>query len=212
MIDCPNGDIRDLLPDFLHGRLDAAEHALVAAHLRGCELCREELALLRDLRGALRRGPRVDVGRITAAIPPRRAPVREPAARHWSGWRIAAAITLLAAGGTSLAVVRHGARPGVDTTHVATVRSARSLPGSAPVNIATTAPTPSPRGSSSATSSSAAPRELALAGGTISELDDRELSALLDDIGSLDAVPSADVDTPATISPIAPSSPSGMNN
>jgi anti-sigma factor RsiW len=212
MSDCPNGDIRDLLPDFMHGRLDAAEQASVEAHLRDCELCREELALLRELRGALRRAPRADAGRIAAAIPPYRSPVRQVSWRQRGGWRIAAAITLLAAGGTSVAVIRHGAHPGVDGTRMATVRAADTLPGSVGVAVATTAPASSPRGASSATPAGAAPRELALAGGTIGDLDDRELSALIDDIGSLDAVPSVEVDNPATLSPIAPISPSGMNN
>ena len=60
MNDCPNGDLRDLLPDFLHDRLNAADRAVVEAHLAGCDDCREELELLRNLRGTLRRAPAVD--------------------------------------------------------------------------------------------------------------------------------------------------------
>lgn len=177
MTDCPNGDIRDLLPDLLHGRLDAGERAEVESHLRGCAECRVELELLRGMRSALRRAPAVNVERIVAEIPPYRAPVQRRPARSWGGWRIAAAVTLLAAGGTSVIVARNGDR-----------------------KPATLAVAPAP-----------ADRELALAGGSIAELDDSELSALIDDVGSLDAVTPADVDNATAAGPIAPSTPNGTN-
>lgn len=175
MTDCPNGDIRDLLPDLLHGRLGATERAAVEVHLRDCEECRDELELLRSMRSALRRAPAVNVDRIVAEIPPYHAPAR--AARSWGGWRIAAAITLLAAGGTSVVVARN------DDRKPATV----------------------------ATASASAPRELALTGGAVGELDDSELSALINDVGSLDAVTPADADNAAVAGPLAPPSPGGMN-
>jgi anti-sigma factor RsiW len=178
MTDCPNGDIRDLLPDLLHGRLGAAERAEVEAHLRECADCREELELLRSMRGALRRVAAVDVDSIVANIPPYRAPARRVSARSWGGWRIAAAVTLLAVGGTSVVVARNGDQ--------------------APASVAGVAPT--------------ATRELALSGGTIGELDDSELSALIDDIEFLNAVTPTDVDNAAAVGPIAPTSPSGTNN
>jgi len=93
MIDCPNGDVRDLLPDYLHDRLESSARMSVERHLADCAVCRDELALLRDLRGTLQRAPRIDVAAVAAAIPAYR-----PAARKsWaSGWRIAAAITVIA--------------------------------------------------------------------------------------------------------------------
>jgi anti-sigma factor RsiW len=177
MSDCPNGDIRDLLPDLLHGRLGAAARAEVEAHLRACEDCRDELELLRSMRSALRRGPVVNVERIVAEIPAYRAPIRQRPALSRGGWRIAAAITLLAVGGTSVVIARSGDR---QPTTVAVARAP-------------------------------ATRELALAGGSIAELDDSELSALIDEVGSLDAVTPADVDNAAAAGPVAPSTPGGMN-
>src|SRR5690349_15845135 len=109
MTECPNGDIRDLLPDLLHGRLGAAERADVEAHLRGCEECRDELELLRTMRSVLGRAPAVDVDAIVAGIPAYRVPVKRTS-RSWGGWRVAAAVTLLAAGGTSVVVARNGGR------------------------------------------------------------------------------------------------------
>jgi anti-sigma factor RsiW len=177
MTDCPNGDIRDLLPDLLHGRLGAVERAEVEAHLRECGDCRDELELLRSMRSALRRAPAVNVDRVVAEIPPYRAPVHQRPTRAWSGWRIAAAVMLLAAGGTSVVVARSGDRT--------------------PTAVATIA-TP-------------AAGELALAGGSVGELDDSELSALIADVASLDAVTPADVDNAAAAGPLAPATPSEMN-
>src|SRR5512140_1830353 len=72
MNDCPNADVRDLLPD----RLDEAARAMVESHLEGCADCRAELALLRDVRASLRRAPALNVAAIAAAIPAYHAPVR----------------------------------------------------------------------------------------------------------------------------------------
>ena len=177
MTDCPNGDIRDRLPDLLHGRLGAAERAAVEAHLRACQDCRDELELLRSMRGALGRVPAVNVDAIAAQIPPYRVPARQRPTRSWGGWRIAAAVTLLAAGGTSVIVARKDDR----------------------------------KPATAATATVSAPRELALTGGAVGELDDSELSALIDDVGSLDAVTPADADNAAVAGPLAPPSPGGMN-
>lgn len=209
MSDCPNGDIRDLLPDFLHDRLGDDERAVVEAHLRDCELCREELALLRGMRATLRRVSAVDVGRVASAIQPYRAPVRQSPTRSWGGWRIAAAVTLLAAGGTSMVIARRDAVAPVEGPQVGAVHEFDSLPGHANVQVALD-PTAAP--ASGAITATHPSRELALAGGTIGDLDDSELSALIDDIGSLNAVTPVEVDNAAPVSPIAPTSPSGMYN
>lgn len=156
--DCPNGDMRDLLPELLHDRLALAVRRDVELHVGTCADCRAELALLRAMRVSLGRGPAVDVAAIAAAIPAYRSPAR----RSFTGWRAAAAIAILAAGGTSVAVLQ-GGRDGV-----------------------------------------AAPRELATASGAIGELNDRELSALLRDLESLEALPSVDVENGAGVSSIAP--------
>lgn len=155
MTDCPDGDMRDLLPDLLHERLAPDVRREVESHVRGCDECRAELALLGEMRSALRRAPAVDAAAIAAAIPPYRAPAR----RGWGGWRAAAAIVVLVAGGTSVAVLQ---------------------------------------------SRHAAPRELALGSPAVSDLDDGELSTLLAGLQTLDAVPSADVETIPAISPFQP--------
>ncbi|MDQ3997535.1 MAG: zf-HC2 domain-containing protein, partial [Gemmatimonadota bacterium] len=60
MIDCPNGDIRDQLPDFVHDQLSPRARGVVSAHVAGCAACAAELSLLRELRGTLRAAPTVD--------------------------------------------------------------------------------------------------------------------------------------------------------
>lgn len=108
MSDCTNGQLRDLLPELMHGTLDAETQRAVEAHVAACPECAEELALLRALRPALSRGPTVDVQRIAAAVNARttRAPLRS---RWRAPFRIAiAAAALLAVGGIGYAIAMRG--------------------------------------------------------------------------------------------------------
>jgi anti-sigma factor RsiW len=227
MNDCPNADVRDLLPDLVHGRLDAESRAMVEAHVAACADCRAELALLRDLRASLGRTPRLDLAAITAAVPAYRAPAR----RSWVGWRTAAAITVLVAGGSSVVVLRRTPEPRGDTVVVVSppARGA-SAPASAPAQVSVPVPAPitsAPRATAQATAHATTPpvvsqtpapttqvvqvperggRELAMGGGSLNDLNDRQLTSLLKDIESLDAVPSVEVDN-TPIAPIAPDAP-----
>jgi hypothetical protein len=225
MTDCPNGDVRDLLPDLLHDRLDAESRRTVDAHLSSCADCRAELALLADMRSMMHADQAIDVGAIMAALPAA-APARHtPRATKMLGWRTAAAITMLAAGGTSVALLQRNAEPVVQRDSVALVAPAPDLaessaaagsyaaPSMAPAGggasaaVAATAPaTRAPRASapsSSEASSVARPRELALAGSAVGDLTDRELAVLLSHIDALDGVPSRDVES-VDLAPLPP--------
>lgn len=204
MSDCPNGELRDLLPELLHDRLPPAERQRAEAHLRVCAECREELALLRSLRGTLARRAAVDAAAIAAAIPAYRRTSRT--GRSWSGWRAAAAVALLA-GGTSVVVLQRGG----DVARDSLVAVTASAPGGT-----TTVPAPgvpaaeSPAvavgtrpSASGAGAQGAASRELALGSSAVTELSDGELSTLLANLESLEALPSADVE-PVPVTPIAP--------
>lgn len=208
MIDCPDGDIRDLLPDLVHDRLGAAERARVEAHVATCGPCRDELALLRDLRATMRRVPAIDASVVAAAISSYRAPVR----RSWSSWRAAAVIATIAIGGTSIAIVHRQptavvSEPIAELPAAVSTQPTPSVPGveaPKPVDSADIAPAPA----SVTTRTDGAPaveatRELAMGGGTVGELSDHELKTLLDDIESLDALPSAEVEA-APVTPIPP--------
>lgn len=215
MNDCPNADVRDLLPELVHHRLDAGARASVMAHVATCTDCALELALLKDLLGA-RSTPHVDVAAIVAAVPAYRAAPR----RSWAGWRIAAAITVLVAGGSSVAVLQRDGGSAAAPKHTAV-----ALPGatpSAPVELPSTTAASAPRERTSKETpvlplpqstptgragAVHATRELAMGAGTLNDLDDHELASLLKDIESLDAVPTVEVDN-TPVSPIAPRSSS----
>ena len=199
MTDCLNGDVRDVLPDYLNDRLDAARQRTVESHLSDCASCREELSLLRGLRTTMRRAPDVDVARIAAAIAPYRAPVRRGPA---TSWRVAAAIAALAVGGTSIALLRSRTPMSRSTdvaVGVAPTRSGNSVPV-APPTAAPETRVAEPATGHRRLPASVSARELAIAGGSINDLSDRELSALVEGIESLDGVPSAEVETPAPVS------------
>lgn len=198
MNDCPNAGIRDRLPDLVHGGLDASTRAAVLAHVGECADCRSELELIRGIHEMLvAQAPRVDVTWVAAALPkpPQRRMVSVQR-RTWSDWRIAATVTLLVAGGSSVAIYhRIGARP---SSRVAIIDS--SSPIQAPVmNAVQSAPVTS----TIATSAHTAAETVALAQVTpeaadfsdpIDNLDDSQLDALVNDIDHLEAVPITEPD------------------
>lgn len=211
-----DADMRDRLPDLLNGRLAADERRIVEEHLLACAECRAEAALLRDMRSAMQRVPPLDASAIVAALPSYRL---QPA-RSWGGWRIAAAITLLAAGGTSVAVLHGGANDSAASTDAVRSTTDHRAPGG--VSVATRLP--GHAAESPAESAAMAPiaqrpndhapmpaRELAVAGGAVGELSDAELSALLREIESIDALPSVEVENATPLSPMPPSAPRGTD-
>jgi hypothetical protein len=192
MNDCVNAEIRDQLPDLVHDRLGAAERAVVLAHVESCIDCRDELQLLRDARAMYARGvPRVDVAYVVGALPkaPAAHPTRElparPRARTWSDWRIAAAVTLLIAGGGSYAVMRSG-QPDIlmDTTAmVATIPESTMLDSSLAA-IGDLAAMVSPDDDR--------PAEVGATDVRLGDLDEEQLTALLNEIDNLRAVPASE--------------------
>jgi anti-sigma factor RsiW len=111
MRECPNAEMRDLLPDVVHGQLGDARRAEVEAHVAGCEACRDELALLRRVRSAMP-APAVDTAAIARALPAYQ--VQRPN-RLAPMLRIAAGLVLMA--GAASLVMRDGSRDpaGIDT-------------------------------------------------------------------------------------------------
>jgi hypothetical protein len=115
MNDCSNVEIRDRLPELLHERLDAASRAVIVAHVAECVDCRDELELLRGVQKTLiALTPRVDIAYVVGALskaPGRRPQIQPAARRRWSDWRIAAGVTVLIAGGSSLMVLNRAGSP-----------------------------------------------------------------------------------------------------
>lgn len=182
MSDCPNAEIRDLLPDLLHDRLDAPMRARVLAHVDGCADCRSELELLRSMRGSMERAtPRVDVDHIVAALPkPGTARVVAQRPRRMS-WRIAAAVTFIAVGGTSLVVMRNVRDGGVGTSDSARMR----IPPVATETTALVPPTPTVAPGDDPAANGAI-------GNRIGNLNEKQLKSLLNEIDHMDATPIID--------------------
>lgn len=114
MRDCLDAEMRDALPDLLHGTLPPRRQAEVRAHMDGCDACRQEFALLARVREAVS-APAIASERIVSRLPryERASPWRRLASGR--ALRIAAAVVVLA-GGASL-VLRNGGRapePSVD--------------------------------------------------------------------------------------------------
>ena len=193
--DCENAEMRDRLPDLMHGRLTEPERASVAAHVASCADCTAELALLERTRAELARAPKVDVGRIASVIPravPATARQYVPLHRR-SSMRIAASIAFIVAAGSALAValgregvqtstggVTVGASP--DTTPDGFGRSLFRTPekvllGAGPAKT----PARSTNGS----------RGMSLGGG-VGDLSEVEMESLLAALESFDGVPAAE--------------------
>jgi hypothetical protein len=205
MTDCPNGEMRDRLPDLLHERLEASARAVVIAHVEACDDCRAELMLLREARVALSSDVRVvDVASIARVVIARTASpaavetTRRRARSPWMDWRVAASIALLAVGGASFAVIR--ARQPV----AAPVPTAVSPSEPAPVVQRVATDTERRLLPATATPAVPATAELSAAGG-VGDLSDNDLRVLLDDLDSIDAMPSAEPE-PVTVRVAIPGS------
>jgi anti-sigma factor RsiW len=203
MTDCPNGDIRDLLPDYVHGRLGAAERAEVAAHVDSCACCAAEVELLGAAQRVLNAAtPSVDTARIVAALPappravPRPAMVREGQYARRRPWRIAAAIATVAIGGISFAVIRGitggGTQTPVSGNTAPVVQPAKtpqvvSQPAQPQVAVKPSQPhVAAPPPEEVADNTIAIPD-----GGRLGDLSDEDVQSLLNDIDAMDGVPDA---------------------
>jgi Putative zinc-finger len=213
MRECENEDLRDALPGYVAGRLAGPARARVAEHIAGCADCAAEAELLRVAHQVMTQDvPRVDAGRIVAALPapPRTVtgpvlvrsetgvasaghatrPVVPRTARAsgfrpmWTGWRIAAAVSTIAVGGLSVAVLRDlgtGRRGPIAVPAVvasATTENAPATPGGDTEQIASAEP------------------GMALGGG-LSDLSDVEMEGLLKDLDGIEASPSDEPDAAA---------------
>src|SRR5712671_2382539 len=103
---CIESDIQELLPDLLHGTLAGDGRIRVEAHLATCESCREELDVLRIVKGAAVFAPSIDVDRVVRQIPPYHTviPAIEQPARtsRLVTWLVAGSLALVVAGGGSI--------------------------------------------------------------------------------------------------------------
>lgn len=185
---CTELDIQEMLPDLLHGKLDARESARVEAHVASCDECSEDLEVLRTVKSAAVFVPAIDVERVVRQIPPYReiVPAAEvPARSRVVSWLVAASFAVVVLGGGSLLMIQQ--RP--------------SGPSFAAANQpARTGSTLSPAASGvavsakvAATAASTEPRThaLAMASG-VDGLSDTNLRQFMTDMDTFDALPATE--------------------
>lgn len=183
---CTELDIREMLPDLLHGKLDADARAQVEAHIAGCDECAEELEVLRTVKSAAVFIPAIDVDHVVRQIPPYRAivPVTQaPARSRVVSWLVAACLVVVVLGGGSLLMIQRAPT----FAPIATVDGSKS-PGAGSTQT-------SKRGDvtpkNTAVPPTPAPRALALAS-AVDGLSDTNLRQLMDDLNNFDALPATE--------------------
>jgi Putative zinc-finger len=190
MNECTEIDIKEMLPDLLHGKLDADARAQVEAHVASCEACTEELEVLRTVKSAAVFIPAIDVDRVVRQIPPYRAIVpaaQAPARSRLVSWLVAASLVVVVLGGGSLLMIQNKPTFGP----VAKVDHS-SLPGGASSQTekpSAVAPIVTPEGTSISTKPTT--HALALATG-VDALSDNNLRQLMNDMNSFDALPATE--------------------
>ncbi|HKO15793.1 MAG TPA: hypothetical protein VJU87_06120 [Gemmatimonadaceae bacterium] len=201
MIDCPNAEMRDRLPELAMERLGPHERVALVAHVAECAACAAEFALLRECRRVLGRSVRVDSARVARAVAAQTlhggTARRTPGSRAWawSGWRAAAAVLVIAGGASLTTIYAIRGRRDAGSEHSSTLSSV-------PLENAIAGPSTLAKASASAAvqdatehptrpSAEAADTELSIGGG-VSDLSEVELRALLDEMGKVDALPPAE--------------------
>ncbi len=208
MTDCPRADIRDILPDWVHGTLDTATGALVSAHVAQCADCAAEAGLLRVARAALAKSPRIDTERIAAAVNAARSEPRENRRR----WPAVAGILAVAAG---IAAVMFGGVAERDSGTTTANDSRVSGAASARIDTGTLAQLAGGETADSLTATGTPKSPLTdgqpqlVMGGGIADLGDQELEALLGALDGVDAIPSA-VPEPVMTLPVGTSVTEGL--
>jgi anti-sigma factor RsiW len=178
-------ETREMLPDLLHGKLDASARARVEKHVAGCEECREELEVLRTVKAAAIFAPTIDVNRVVGHIAPYAKIVPEveaPARSRVISWLVAASFLVVIAGGGSLLVVQQkdSVAPYATVTpsqRVAVVPRPVTVPPAGVNNVASV--------------DRPVVHALALASG-VETLSDNDLRQLMTDMDSFDVLPASE--------------------
>ncbi len=204
MTECLQTELKEKLPELAAGTLENPIE--VERHVALCPDCAAELEIIRAVRESAVPAPYINVSRIVRALPPAPVPVREE--KPWyrrASLQLAAAFLLVAGGAYSV-------RQAADRVAL----SGEATMAAAPVqqDAQSSAPNAAPPASTNASDASlAAARrvaeparsDIALVTG-LDELTTQELTALLDDVDALAAVP---VDEPVEFTPVAATEPRG---
>ena len=187
---CAELDIKEMLPDLLHGKLDADARARVEAHIASCGECTEELQVLRTVKSAAVFIPTIDVDRVVRQIPPYRTivPAAQALARSQVvSWLVAASLVVVVLGGGSLLMIqKQPTLAPVATVDHSGLPDRTSTQAGKPVGVA---PIVTPNGT--AITAKPTTHALALATG-VDGLSDSNLRQLTDDLNNFDALPATE--------------------
>jgi anti-sigma factor RsiW len=185
---CIEVDVQEMLPDLLHGKLDARARARVEAHVATCEDCAEDLEVLRTVKSAAVFIPAIDVDRVVRQIPPYRVLVpaaQVPARSRVVSWLVAASLAVVVLGGGSLLMIQQKPLP----QRVASGGASKS--GSNAGHLVRPSTTPPVVASRGPASTEPRPHALAMATG-VDGLSDNNLRQLMNDMDSFDALPTTE--------------------
>jgi hypothetical protein len=189
---CTGTDIQEMLPDLLHSALAADARRRVEAHLATCGECREDLEVLRTIKGAAVFAPQIDADRVVRQIPPYRTIVpatEHPASTRIVSWLVAASLAIVVIGGGSVVLMRPGVTkvlPAVATTQPTTVPNSRE-------STSTGSETSEPVPPTKTTVATAQPPAHALAlAANVDELSDGDLVQLMNEMNRFDALPASE--------------------
>ena len=185
MIDCLNPEVRDALPDLIHGRLSELDTATLTAHVESCGACRAELALLREVQATAPIAPWIDITRVASALPASGVstvaqPTEAPRSSRFSG--------------TQSVLLKLVAAAAIVIAGTLAVDAGRSTPD----RVAVSAPVASESVLSVKTGEPAsASASLSLLAG-VQDLTDEQIETLLADIDVIEPLPAAEPE-PAVI-------------
>ncbi len=191
---CTDSNVREMLPDLLHGTLAPDVKGRVEAHLATCEECREDLEVLRTIKAAAVFAPAIDVEQVVRQIPPYRTIVpatERPASTRIVSWLVAASLAVVVIGGGSLVLTRQNG-PDVMREVAATPTPAVPKPAESTL-VAPTKSQSNATGGSVVAAGTARPHALALAA-NVDDLSDGNLVQLMNDMSRFDALPASEPD------------------
>ncbi len=193
---CVDAELQELLPDLLHESLDGGTRQRVEAHLAACESCKEDLEVLRTVKGAAVFAPTIDVDSIVRQIPPHRMmvpSVEKPKRTRMVSWLVAAVFALAVVGGGGLVVLKESPpSKSVASSIIAAPDAQVGAVVPRPDSIVFVPADPAIKSSPSDAAPSAAPTLALASSADLASLSDGDLVQLMDDMDNFDALPAAE--------------------
>lgn len=191
---CTDNDVREMLPDLLHGALGAHAMERAEAHLATCEECRAELQVLRAVKSAAVFAPTIDVDQVVRRIPPYRPivpAVELPARPRLVTWLVAATVAIAVVGVGSMLVTRQDA---TKTLTSAAATPSTKIPAEPTPVTSKTPEAGTLSGSAVATGQPHTHTHALALAADVDGLSDGNLVQLMNDMNRFDALPATESD------------------